>query len=355
MKQTKRLRIALLFGGRGAEHDISLKSAASVALALSSESELICVGITKVGEVYLYTGTPDKIENGTWEQESSRLFPTSFVRLGQKKGLLLGGAVLPVDVVFPVLHGDFGEDGKVQGWLESIDLPYVGSRPLAGALCQDKALTKIIAEHLSIPTVPWCVLRSHTPFAEAKLQIRAAMHDEEYPLILKPTALGSSIGVFTVRSDAELRSALCEAAPYGDMLVERYLPRVREVEVCYLDTDEEHYFVGEVNLPERDTPYTYEKKYNTKICPVREEPPAPSVEQALRYYSRALVELLSIRGVCRLDFFLTETGKIYFNEINTFPGFSSQSFYPQMCEKGGFDYKTLLLTLCEVAYDRHIR
>lgn len=354
MKQNQKLRVALLFGGRGAEHSISLRSASSAARALMELCELMLVGIRADGAIFLYTGSPDAIADGAWEKEDERLFPTSFVRLGDKRGLLLGGAVAPVDVVLPVLHGDYGEDGKIQGWLDSLDIPYVGATPMTGAICQDKAITKIIAEHLSIPTVPWCLLKSDTSFAEAKLQIRAVI-PEELPFILKPNALGSSIGVFPVLDDLSLREGLDAAAPYGDILVERYLPGVREVEVCYLSLSEELFFAGEVNLPDRTGPYTFEKKYASSLSPTSEGALPRKVQNTLRRYCRSLVRLFDMGELCRIDFFLTKEGKIYFNEINTFPGFSEHSFYPEMCQKNGFGYKSLLLSLCEAAYDRHLR
>ena len=355
MKYHSRLRIALLFGGRGAEHEVSLRSAASVARALVDASDLIFVGITKTGAIYLYTGSPQSIEDGKWESESTRLYPTSFVRLGEKRGLLLGGTVVPVDVVLPILHGDFGEDGKIQGWLEAVGLPYVGASPLAGSICQDKAVTKILAEHLSLPTVPWCTIRAGTSFAEAKLQIRATMPTHEFPLILKPTALGSSIGVFTATDDLSLREALKMSEPYGEMLIEQYLVGAREVEVCYLRAPEEHFFIGEVNLPDSNTPYTYDKKYNTSLSPLCEGKLPEEIESTLYRYCRALVGLLEMRELCRIDFLLDRSGKLYFNEINTLPGFSEHSFYPKVCKQNGWDYKPLLLSLCEAAYDRHLR
>lgn len=354
MNEKKKLRVALLFGGIGAEHEISERSAAACARALADVCEVLLIGISRDGVIYLYAGTPDGIGNGSWEKENARLFPTSFVRLGEKRGILYQNTVIPVDVVLPVLHGDFGEDGKIQGWLESVGIAYVGARTLAGAVCQDKAVTKILAEHLSIPTLPWCTLKSNTAFAEAKIQIRAVMQKEEYPLILKPTSLGSSIGVATVTDDLSLRKALSETSAYGDILVEKYLCGIREVEVCYLGVDDEHYLPAEVYLPECDTPYTYDKKYTMNISPVKEGALPDEVQNTLVRYARALVNLLSIRDLCRIDFFLTDDGKIYFNEINTFPGFSMHSFYPEVCKRNGFDYKTLLLTLCEVAYARHL-
>ena len=354
MKQNQRLRVALLFGGRGAEHRISLRSAASAARALMDVCELSLVGIRRDGAMLLYAGSPDQIEDGSWEADSARLFPTSFIRLEEATGLLLGGTVAPIDVALPVLHGDYGEDGRIQGWLDSIGIPYVGARPMAGGICQDKVITKILAEHLSLPTVPWCLVKEGTAFAEAKLQIRAAI-GEGVPLILKPSSLGSSIGLCVARDDSSLREGLRALNGYGDILIEKYLVGTREVEVCYLALKEEHFFIGEVNLSDRTSPYTYEKKYNTVASPIKEGTLPKRVSGALVRYSRSLVRLLEVGELCRIDFFLTDEGKIYFNEINTFPGFTEHSFYPEMCKRNGFDYKGLLLSLCESAYDRHLR
>ena len=118
---------------------------------------------------------------------------------------------------------------------------------------------------------------------------------------------------------------------------------------------EELFFVGEVNLPDGDTPYTFEKKYGTRESPLKEGALSKKVQSTLRRYCRALVRLLDMGELCRIDFFLTKEGKIYFNEINTLPGFSEHSFYPEMCQRHGFDYKTLLISLCEAAYARHLR
>ncbi len=356
MNKDKQMRVALLFGGKGREHDISERSAAPVARALSPLCDLYTVGITTEGDFYLYSGNYSNIENGTWCNDTTHLFPAFFVRQGRRRGLLVEDTLLPVDVALPVLHGDFGEDGRIQGLLDVVGIPYVGAPVLAGALCTNKAMTKIIAEHLSVPTVPWCTLSPNTPFAEAKLQIRAALGRDEYPLIMKPICLGSSIGIFVVDSDDALRDALEGSRTFGDMLVERFLPGVREVEVCYLGLREDYFFSAEVNIPrtEQNSPYTYEKKYKTKAPAVKTTDLFPEIKGTLFCYASALVRTLGLCDLARLDFFLDENGCIYFNEINTFPGFSEQSFYPQVLKKNGFDYKTLLLSLLEVAYGRSV-
>lgn len=358
MKNHSKRRVALLFGGRGSEHLISCKSAASIARALAGECELYTVGITKDGDLYLFGGKISDMEKGIWHEDSDHLFPVFFTRRAGVGGLLYEDTLLPVDVALPALHGDFGEDGRIQGMLEVAAIPFVGTSTLGGAVSSNKALTKILAEHLAIPTVAWCTMAGDTPFAKAKLMICARFGAAEYPLILKPSDLGSSIGIRTAASDEELRTALPAMAPYGDFLIERYLPDVREIELCYLGTGQEAVFaIGEVcykRSSELGAIYSYEKKYQSDALPIKRAPLTQKQEDLLRHYARLLVDLLKLRDLARIDFFLDTDGNIYFNEINCFPGFTERSFYPQAMKSLGFDYKTLLLTLLERAYDRGI-
>ena len=356
--QSKKQRVALLFGGRGSEHLISCRSAASIARALTGECELYTVGITKEGELYLFSGKLSDMENGSWHEDRDHLFPVFFTRRSGVGGLQYEDALLPVDVAFPALHGDFGEDGRIQGMLEVTAIPYVGAPTDGGVLSSSKILSKILAEHLSISTVAWCTVSGQTSFAEAKLMIRARFGADEYPLILKPDALGSSIGIRTVCSDEELRSALKDMSCYGDLLIERYLPELREIELCYLESREgAHFSIGEVSYHKTSTAaeiYSYEKKYHTDTIPFKRALLSQRQEDTLRHYAKALISLLHLRDLARIDFFLDSTGNLYFNEINSFPGFTERSFYPQGMKMLGFDYKALLLTLLEQAHDRSI-
>lgn len=357
MREKTKRRVALLFGGRGSEHLISCKSAASIARALSGECELYTVGISTVGDLFLFGGKLSDMENGSWHEDTDHLFPVFFTRRSGVGGLLYEDTLLPVDVALPALHGDFGEDGRIQGALEVAGIPYIGAPTLGGAVSSSKALTKILAEHLAIPTVPWCTLTPHTPFSAIKVMLRARFGAEEYPLILKPDALGSSIGIRTVQSDEELRAALPELEPYGDFLAERYLPEVREIELCFLDTQKPPIFaIGEVvyHRGGEGAIYSYDKKYRSDLLPIKRAPLTARQEELLRHYARSLVTLLGLRDLARIDFFLDKDGNIYFNEINSFPGFTERSFYPQALKMQGIDYKTLLLSLIEKAYDRGI-
>ena len=358
MTNQKKRRVALLFGGRGSEHLISCKSAASIARALTGECELYTVGITTMGDFYLFGGKLSDMENGTWAEDTDHLFPVFFTRRAGVGGLQYEDTVLPVDVVLPALHGDFGEDGRIQGMLETCAIPFVGAKTRGGVMSASKIASKILAEHLSIPTVPWCTMESGTPFAKAKLMLRARFGADEYPLILKPDTLGSSIGIQTVSSDEQLRAALEQAAPYGDLLVERYLPGLREIELCYLERKEAPLFViGEVCYPKSSGGtdiYSYDKKYRSDVSPFRRAPLTHRQEDTLCHYARELIALMHLQGLSRIDFFLGSEGEIFFNEINAFPGFTERSFYPQAMKTVGFDYKTLLLTLLEQAYDLSI-
>ena len=357
MKTDSKRRVALLFGGRGSEHLISCKSAASIARALTGECELYTVGITKAGDTYLYSGKLSDMENGTWQKDTNHLFPVVFGSRSGVSGLLYEDTLLPVDLALPALHGDFGEDGRIQGMLDCARIPFVGAATLGGAISASKARTKILAEHLAIPTVAWCLLCAKTPFSNAKMMLRARFGAREYPLILKPDALGSSIGIRTASSDEELRIALDAMAEHGDFIAERYLPEVREIELCYLDADPQPIFaIGEVAYKRTAdcTIYSYDKKYASDALPFKRSALTKKQEELLRCYAKSLVALIGLRDLGRIDFFLDRDGNIYLNEINSFPGFTEHSFYPQAMKMQGIDYKTLLFTLIERAYDRGV-
>ena len=357
MKTESKRRVALLFGGRGSEHLISCKSAASIARALTGECELYTVGITKAGDPYLFSGKLSDLEDGSWQEDTNHLFPVLFGKRSGVSGLLYEDTMLPVDVAIPAMHGDFGEDGRIQGMLDTARIPFVGTTTLGGTISASKARTKIMAEHLAIPTVPWCMLSPDIPFSHAKMMLRARFGAQEYPLIFKPDALGSSIGIRTANSDEELRTALSAMAVHGDFLAEQYLPEVREIEVCFLETQTSPIFtIGEVAYKRSAdvTFYSYDKKYATDTSPLKRPALTQRQEELLRRYAAALVELVGLRDLARIDFFLDTNGNIYFNEINAFPGFTEHSFYPQAMKTLGIDYKALLIGLIKCAYDRGI-
>lgn len=320
-------RVALLFGGRGAEREISKKSAEFVLPRIDRGIfEPISVFISRDGAFWL-------IKDG-------ERTPCALTRGGI---IDAGNVFLPIFSAFALLHGDFGEDGRVQGLLECLDIPYVGCGVTAGAVCSDKALTKTVAEHIGIPSVPWMLhTRGENPKKRAELNLK-------YPMFFKPCALGSSIGIERARSPEEFDRAQTLAEKYGErIIIEEGADILCELECAFFESLGKSYFnVGSVFA---DGFFDYEKKYgseaDTRCGAVKEE-----YSEAVISYSRALVREIGIRQIARLDFFLTKTGEILFNEINTMPGFTERSLYPALIHEAGIEQTELITRLLLEAPD----
>ncbi len=341
----KKLRVGILFGGKSGEHEVSLRSAASVAAALDkSKYDVIPIGITKEGH-WLSSG------------ESRKLLPQAGEAVSQETALELScdpTAAQPVDVVFPVLHGTYGEDGTVQGLLEMAGLPYVGSGVLGSAAGMDKDVMKRLFRDNGLPVVEWIlVLRS-------ELQANSAAVREKserafgYPVFVKPANLGSSVGVSKARDAEELDAALELAASFDRRIIVERSVDARELECAVLGNDNPIASVpGEV-VPAGDF-YDYEAKY------IRDDArlliPAPlAPEESAKVRDLACRAFLAIdgAGMARVDCFLERSsGKIWLNEINTIPGFTSISMYPKLWEATGIPYSELLDRLIALALERH--
>ena len=363
-----KLRVAVLFGGRSGEHEVSLASAESIMRHLDpARYEVIPIGITREGR-WLAGGDPLRaLKAGAADGTVlTALLPDPSQRAlvalggdalatpGQVRAALanvLGGAI---DVVFPVLHGTYGEDGTVQGLLELAGLPYVGSGVLGSALGMDKALMKTVFRAHGIPVVEHVgVLRSRLERApEAVLdEVEATL---SYPCFTKTANLCSSVGVSKVRTRSELLAGLREAAQYDrKVLVERGV-EARELECSVLGNDEPiASVVGEV-VPVHEF-YDYRAKYidegSQLIIPA--DIPAAVAEEVRALAVRAFTAL-DCAGMARVDFFLCRrTGKLYVNELNTIPGFTSISMYPKLWEASGLPYSALLDRLIALALERH--
>lgn len=343
-------KVAILFGGRGAEHAVSCMSGASILSAIENEVDPIPIVIDKDGATYLYRDAYDTLQNGVLTL--AHAIPVSLVRRGGVCGGLTDEGFFPIEVALPALHGDYGEDGVVQGLLTTLGIPFVGTPTLGGAIANDKAITKMLAASIGIPTVKGCLLSPEVGFADAKAAIRSVL-GRDYPYFVKPNARGSSIGASVAKNDASLRSALASAAPYGEILVEPYLSGITELEIGYLFAHGEHRLtdIGTISSPGGF--YDYREKYASHTARIASVGSLDEeIERAIRRHAMALVRLLGVRDLARIDFFLSKDGELYFNEINPFPGFTEKSLYPILVKNLGFDYKTLLLTLIEGAYAR---
>ena len=358
-----RKRIAILFGGRSAEHEISVISARSVIDALDPERyEVVPIGVTKQGHWQLMPGGPPVLPPGSREalpEVTERSGPE--VALDQEPGsqtlVAEDGSRTPIDVVFPVMHGPHGEDGSIQGFLEMAGVPYVGAGVLASAVGMDKAVQKVLFRAAGIPVIEHEVVHERE-WEEDPEAVEARAAHLGYPLFAKPSTLGSSVGVTKVHETGELRGALKDAFRYGrKALLERSVEGGREIEVAVLGNDDPVASVAGEIVPRGHEFYSYEAKYLDQggaelIIPA--PIPAETLEEAQRLAVAGFLAL-DCAGLARVDFFLRQTGGLLVNEINTIPGFTQISMYPKLWEASGLSYPELIDRLVELALERHER
>ncbi len=313
-----RIRLALIFGGRSGEHEISIRSASSIKQALDAgKYELSQYFITKQGK---------------WEPNSISPEP---------------GGNPNIDVVFPVLHGTFGEDGTVQGLLELAELPYVGAGVLASAVSMDKAFTKRLCHDAGLPVVPHLTLaRGHFDAGSITLPFK-------YPAFVKPVNLGSSVGITKVKNGSELEPALERAAQYDRKILVEQGIEGREFECAVLGGEQPKASIPCEILPSQDF-YTYEDKYLLNKAKIELPANLSSTEiSEMQELAIACFEAVDCEGMARVDFLMdSSSGHIYINEINTIPGFTSISMYPKMWEYSGIAYAELLDILIDLALQR---
>ncbi len=351
-----KLSVCVLFGGISPEHEVSLRSAESVLNHLNPEKyNIFPVGITKNGEWILYGGTDySLLPSGQWRNDGrNRPAAISPVR-GQGLLNFEGDCVVRerIDVVFPVLHGENGEDGSIQGLLQLAGIPYVGPHVASSAACMDKTLTKLVADNAKIRQAAWQLVTASElkQNSTAVLDFLEAKFD--YPVFVKPAGTGSSVGVAKAKNREALEHALYHAAKFDKkILVEEFI-NGHEVEVAVLGNDAPAASVcGEIDAGTEF--YDYDAKYISDCAqlyiPARiDEQTAENVrDTAIRVY-----QALGCQGLSRVDFFVTYEGnEIVFNEINTIPGFTSISMYPKLFEASGIAYDKLLDELISLALE----
>jgi D-alanine-D-alanine ligase len=354
---TRKLRVALLFGGRSAEHEVSCLSAASVLAALDpQEYEPIPVGIDKGGGWHLLPGPP------TAEGEASHLPSVSgdagiAVTLGPEPGsgqlLREDGEREAIDAVFPVLHGPFGEDGTIQGLLELAGIPYVGAGVLASAVGMDKATQKVLFRAAELPILNHEVVLEHDWRDDAEA-VFARVDALGYPVFVKPANLGSSVGIRKVKAPGDLEGSLDQAFGFGrKALVEEAAERAREIECAVLGNEDPVASVPGEIVPTGEF-YDYRSKYLEEGT--RLEVPArlsEEVTERVQQLAVAAFRAIDCAGMARVDFFYREPDAVIVNEINTIPGFTSVSMYPRMWEASGLSYPRLLTRLIQLALERH--
>lgn len=357
-EQRKRYRVGVLFGGRSGEHEVSLASAKNVMEALRQAGhEVIPIGITREGR---WLPQPDawlQLTAEAQERSAGRhlLTQESAVELVPRAWQLSEQPLPAIDVIFPVLHGPYGEDGTVQGLLEMANVPFVGSGVLGSALGMDKAVARKLLTYHGLPQVRHLVVQRHHWRATPDVvvgQIEAAL---AYPLFVKPANMGSSVGVSKARNRRQLQEALDYAARYDrKMLVEEAVPHAREIEVSVLGNHEPVASIAGEIIPANEF-YDYNAKYENEGS--RLLIPAPvdeTVMERVRDYAVRAFQSLECEGLARVDFLMNgETHELFVNEINTMPGFTRISMYPKLWEASGVAYPELVHRLLELAIERY--
>jgi D-alanine-D-alanine ligase len=363
-------KIAVLFGGKSGEHEVSLQSAASIVKNLDpSRYEIVLIGIAQNGRWYLQDPPPtaEEVPNALSIREDEHRRVAAL----PEGGLLCGGEELDIDVVFPVLHGPFGEDGTVQGLLDVADLPYVGAGVLGSALGMDKEMAKVLWKAHGLSVVPFIRIdkrdfASEEAVGAAVGEVTVAgtsafEHLREqcsssfgYPLFVKPARVGSSVGISKVEDAEALARALEEALSFDTKALVEPAVTGQEVE-CSVRGN--HHPVA--STPGEIIPhggfYDYEAKYVDPdgaelVIPARLD---RSITTAVQERARQAYEALGLAGMARVDFFIQEDGTILLNELNTIPGFTRISMFPVLFAEDGVEYATLLDELIELARARH--
>ena len=355
----KKLRIGVLFGGRSGEHEVSLLSAASILRAIDPKKfEVVPIGISKAGK---WLGGEQAQQLLSGQSPVLQIEAAAGTELMQP-ALTSGG----IDVIFPVLHGTFGEDGTIQGLLELADLPYVGSGVLGSAAGMDKDVMKKLFAAAGLPQTPHVTVMRSDWKAEPKKCLKLIEKSLVYPLFVKPANLGSSVGISKVKQRADLATAMDLAASFDRKLViEQGVggpgAKPRELEVAVLGNDTpEVSVVGEI-VPAKEF-YDYEAKYqlsgpdeSVSIIPAKL---TVAEQKRIRTMAVAAFRACDCAGLARVDFLMEpavkgRTAGIYLNEINTMPGFTSISMYPKLWQASGVSYKNLISRLISLGIERH--
>ena len=352
----RKINVLVLFGGMSPEHEVSLRSAESVLNHMSKEKyNILPVGITKEGAWILYGGHDySQLPSGLWtEHPANRPATISPIR-GQGLLCFEGDCVVrqSVDVVFPVLHGENGEDGAMQGLLQLAGIPYVGPHVSASAVAMDKTLTKLVADNAGITQAKWQLVRNSDLNNRIEQIVDQLETRFSYPMFVKPAGTGSSVGVSKAGDRATLMDALLSAGVYDDkILVEEFI-HGKEIEVAVMGNDSPVASIcGEIDSGTEF--YDYEAKYitDTSVAYIPARIPEDVAEQvrdqAVRIYSA-----IGCQGLSRVDFFVTyEDNRVVFNEINTIPGFTSISMYPKLFAASGIPYEQLIDELLQLAME----
>ncbi len=343
----RKIRIAVLFGGVSGEHEVSCLSAVSILSNLDPERyEITSIGVAKDGRWFLqkpWTSGPLSVAESAG----------SLVSVVPGVGLAVGGNTLPLDLVFPITHGTWGEDGKLQGLLEWARLPYTGARVLASAVGMDKVVAKKLWEREGLPVVPWLAF-TPADLGSRPAAYRAAVDKLGLPLFVKPANSGSSVGVAKAAGEAEFGPALDAALAVDSKVLVEAAVDAREIEVAVIGGQAPRaYGPGEV-VPKHEF-YDYDAKYidpDGADLVIPPQLPADVIRRILDLATRAY-RALDTEGFARVDFFVSRSGgEVWINEINTLPGFTTISMFPRMAVSGGMTYPQVLDAIVDQVLNR---
>lgn len=349
------MNIALMFGGKSAEYEVSQVSVTSIYKNLDHEKHNVyLIGIDKNGNVHHYDGPVEDVENGSWVEKvtSNRVvFYDNKLRPGIYEG---ARSIAEFDLFFPVLHGPYGEDGKLQGLLEMSKIPYVGCGVLASAVAMDKEIAKKIFSYESINQVPHIYFNIYD---DINKKIILSEQSLGYPCFVKPANMGSSVGITKAVDKDTLRQAIDKAFKYDFKLVVEKGVDAREIEVSVLGNQNDIRVSCAGEIIPSDEFYDYDAKYKSNSSQLII--PADLNEdqnQKIKEMAKKAYKAINGEGLSRIDFFIDKkTDTIYLNEINTMPGFTSISMYPKLWENTGISYRELLEELIKLAVDRFNR
>lgn len=354
----KKIKLAVIFGGKSSEYPVSLHSAGSLIHKIDKERyDLIFIGISSDGKWYTYNGDVDGIEHDTWLSHPSctqcvlscSVTHKGFLRLNDDSTF----EEIPVDCIFPVLHGKNGEDGTIQGLFELSGIPYVGCGHMSSAVCMDKEMTHIILEHANVPCAPYvCV------YEEANMDYKKIFDDAKdklgLPIFIKPANAGSSFGISKIESFDGFEKAMIEAFYHdgkGKVILET---TIEGFEIGCAVMGNKEIFAGSVDEIETSAPFfDYEGKYemvDAQIhCPARI---SEEVFEHARNMAVQAFKALNCKGLARVDMFVTPQNTIVLNEVNTIPGFTDTSRYPTMMKEAGIEFKDLIDRLVTLALEK---
>ncbi len=351
-----KVKLGIIYGGRSGEHDVSLMSARSVLSVIDREKfDVVEIGITRQGQWLVGENLWEKMEQERFED----LLPAVLLPVPNNAGIYTrqNGQMTPyadLDVIFPVMHGTFSEDGTLQGLLELADIAYVGAGVLASSVCMDKGLFKdvMIANH--IPTLPYTVFSRNELEADLEACLKATESIAPYPLFTKPANLGSSVGISKCTSRSDLMEGLMQAALYDRrVVVEMGVDQAQEIEISVLGNEDPVTSIPGEIVP-KDIFYTFAEKYinDTAELLVPADLPQATIRQIQELAIKAY-KATDCAGMGRVDFLIDkQTGDLYLNEINTIPGFTKISMYPKLWEASGLPYANLIEKLIDLAFER---